>query len=161
MGAARGLIATRHDAVELAALHEDHPARQTAMPADPAPHRDRVDIPQGLRAHRAGDRTPVDIRHPGGMEAEARAGRRAHAFARDQPQHQRAGRQAVAVDDNALAGGAQHGEGLQVMTDLAAAVFGNTHRRRSGRHNGRHYRGTEQQAPNTHDPRPRYAPLLA
>jgi len=126
------------------------------VPVDPAPHRHRIDIPQCLRSHRAGDRAAVDIRHPGGVKTETRALRDAKTVRRDQPKHQRAGRQAIAVDDDALAGRAQRGEDLQVMTDLTAAILGDAHGGGGGRNTARQQSGTEQQAPNTHQPRPGY-----
>ena len=45
-------------------------------------------------------------------------------------------------------------ESLQVMTDLAAAVFGDAHGGGRRRDAGRQQSGTEQQAPNTHTPVP-------
>src|ERR1700688_4399059 len=124
MRAPRALVATRHDAGERVAFQEDHLARQSAVPVDPAPYRAWINIPERLRAHRAGDRASVSIRHPGGVEAEARAPGRADAVTRDQSEHQRAAGQALAIDDNALARRAHNGEGLQVMADLTATVFG-------------------------------------
>jgi len=140
-------------------LQVDHPTRQAAVPADPVPHGDRIDIPQSLRSHRAGDGAAVGVRHPGGVEAEARAWRRADMVARDQSEHQRAGRQAIAVDHHLLAARTQRGEVLQVLADLAAAIFGDAHGGRRRRNAGRQQGGAEQQAPNTHD-RPHYSHLF-
>jgi len=61
------------------------------------------------------------------VESEAGARRRADLAARNQAEHQRAGRQAIAVDDHRLAGRAHGGEGLQVLADLAATVIGDAH----------------------------------
>src|SRR5262249_59584835 len=99
---ARLAIAARHDAVELVALHEDHLARQPAVLIDPATHRSRVNAPQRLRPERTRDGPSVPIRHPRGVESEARPVRGADALARNEAQHQGAGRQAIAIDDDAL-----------------------------------------------------------
>jgi hypothetical protein len=144
MHALRRALAACHDAVERAAFQEDHLARQSAVLADPVPHRNRIDIPQRLRSHRAGDGAAIGVRHPGGVEAEARARRCADVFARDQAEHQRAGRQAIAVDDHALAALAHRAEALQVLADLAAAVLGDAHGGRRRGDAARQQSGAEQ-----------------
>jgi len=147
--------AARDHALQIVALHVDHPPRQPAVAVDPAAHVGRIDVPQRLRAERAGDRAAVVVGHPRGVEAEAGARRRADAAARNETENERAGGEAVAVDDDAFAGGAHRGEGLQVLADLAAAIFGDAHRGGCGRDRGPEHRGAEQQqARETHDPRP-------
>ena len=114
-----------------------------------------INIPQRARAHRAGDGPAVTVGHPGGVETEAGVFGGADLVVRDQTQHQRAGGEAVAVDHDVFAGRAQHGEGLQVVADLAAAVLGNAHGRRCRQNGGRQQGGAQNQAANSHDPRPR------
>jgi len=138
----RGGATPLHDAVELIALQEDHLARQATVAVDPVPHRGRVDMPQSASTRGAGHWAAVAVRHPGGVKAEARARGRAELVVRDHAQHQRAGRQAIAVDDDTLAARAQHGEGFQVMPDLAAAILGDAHLGRCRRHAGYQQGGT-------------------
>ena len=65
--------------------------RQAAVIVDPAANLMRIDIPR-LRAERAGDRAAFLVRHPRGVEAEARALCGADFGRRDDAEHQRAGR---------------------------------------------------------------------
>ena len=55
-----------------------------------------------------------------------------HGGTGDKAEHQRACREAVAVDHDVFAGRAHRGERLEVLADLAAAIFGNNHGGGSG-----------------------------
>jgi len=131
-------------AMQLAALQVDQPPRQAAVAVDPAAHVVGIDVPERLRAERARHRTAIVIGHPGGVEAETRARRGADAVAGTEAEQQRAGGEAIAVNDDALARGAHRGEGLKILSDLAAAVFRNAHCRGGWHRSGTQHRGAEQ-----------------
>ena len=87
----------------------------------------RIEVPQRLRADRARHRLAVRARHPGGVEAEHGAPRHADAVARHDAEHQRAGRQARAVDHHPLAGIADIRILVDVGADPAADVVADPH----------------------------------
>ena len=120
------------------------------MRVDPAADRLRIDFPQRLRAHAAGDRAAVFIRHPCGVEAEAGARCGADAAARDDPKNEGAGGEAVSVDHDPLARGADSCEGLQIAANLPTAVFRDAHVGMRGGHRGHKNSGAQHQAPNLH-----------
>jgi len=66
------------------------------------------------------------------MKSEPRTRRRANLVARHEAEHQRAGGEAVAVDDDTFTGGAHLREGAHVVADLSAAIFRDPHGRRRG-----------------------------
>jgi len=136
--------AGRDHAMQVLTLHVDHAPRQATVAIDPAAYVVRINVPKRLRAERARHRTAVIVRHPRGVEPEARARRRADAIARDEAEHQRACGEAIAVDDDALARRTNGGEGLKVLSDLAAAVFRDAHRCGGRRGSGTHHRSAQQ-----------------
>src|SRR5579885_2664821 len=109
-------LAAWHEGMKLAALEIDHVLRQPAVAENPPPDRVRIGLPQRARALDAGDRPAVAVRQPCGVETEPRAVRRAQAFARNNAEQERAGRQAVAVDHHAFARGGEHREVLQILS---------------------------------------------
>jgi len=88
--------------VLLAAAQEHHLRRQAAARVDPLPHMLRIHVPQRLRADGARHRLAVRAGHPGGVEAKRGPPCHADTVARDDAEHQRAGRQARPVDHHPL-----------------------------------------------------------
>jgi len=150
----RVAIAACDDAIEFAALHEDHFPRQAAVAENPTPDRYRVDAPKSLSAKRAGDGPSIAIGHPRGVKAEACARGGAYAFARDHTEHQRAGRQAIPVNDYTFARCSHRCERVEIVANLTAAILRDPHRRGHRCRAERHHSGAEKQTPNLHFPVP-------
>src|SRR5262249_19293838 len=93
------------------------------------------------------------------MEAKAGARCRADLLGRDKPEHHRAGRQAIAVDNHALAGRAHFDEGFKVFADLAAIVLGDPHSSGRRRDAARQHGGANTQIPKMDHPTP-FTPFL-
>jgi len=136
-------VALRIHGREFAPAQENHLFLQAALAIDPFADMEGVNLPKGLRADRAMNRTSLRSRHPGGMETEQRAFRDTNTVARDETENHRAGREAWAVDHDPVAGVAERGEILDILTDASAHIVLNSYQGRSTAPRERRYDGSE------------------
>src|SRR5262245_44591324 len=118
----RARLAARNERVEFPALEQDGLPVQPAIPLDP-----RSDICRIGGVHRLGylaraELSPLVIDEVGGMKAEDRPRGDTDALARHAAQHERAGREARTVDDDALARLPDLGEEVEILADGTASA---------------------------------------
>src|SRR5580704_123587 len=129
LGFALAVLAGRIHRDQLAAAQVHHMGRQAAAPGDPVAHLLRIDRHQELGTVPTHHRATGAIGPPGGMKSEPRPGGDAQMVARDDTEHHGAGGEAGAVDHDVLARAAERSQILQIRSDLASRIAGNSHGR--------------------------------
>jgi PPP family 3-phenylpropionic acid transporter len=112
----------RHNRGELAALQENHLRGEAAASRDPAAQIRGIDVHHRLAGGQAADPAAISRRPPCGVEPEHGLGGGADLVAGKHADHERAGRQAGAVDDDLFAGGPCTQEPFGVIGDQPATV---------------------------------------
>src|SRR5579859_5864529 len=109
---------------QLAAGEIKHSVGQSAVARDPFLNRRRIEAEQRARCRRVGDVKAEKAGAPGGMKAEHGVFGDADAARRHDAQDQRAGRRALAVDDDLLVGLARRHVARPIIADIAAVIVG-------------------------------------
>src|SRR5207247_3531496 len=110
------------------AAQKNHARREAAIAIDPIADRRRIVAPKHAGPRRALDLSALAVEHPSRMEPETCALGHADPAARYRSQQQRAGRVAGSVDDDALAGGPELREFLEIPVDPAPGIVVNSDR---------------------------------
>jgi PPP family 3-phenylpropionic acid transporter len=137
----RGRRATLHHGREFLSAQHDHVRRETAAAIDPFAHVLRIDVVHGARRLAGLDFGAGAIRAPCGVKSEHGLWRDADLVARQDPDRERAGRVARAVDDDLFAADARLQEPRRIGDEEAAAIAGDAHGRAGGRRRNHDRRG--------------------
>lgn len=112
---------------ELAAPQEDHPWLQSAAPRNPTADRCRIHFVQHPRGFRIRHRPATGATIPCGMKSECCPWSYANSIAGNSAENDSAGRCTQAIDLHGFAGTAKTLKPVNVSSDTAAPIVGNSH----------------------------------